>query len=56
MSIYCPILEEKVTYLQCQDCEEKICKQHINKDDEKLTNQPLHARYVRCVRLDDKDN
>lgn len=35
MSIYCPILEEKVTYLQCQDCEDKICKKQKNKTDKK---------------------
>lgn len=56
MSIYCPILEEKVTYLQCQDCEEKICKQHIIKDSKKLTNLPPHACYVSCVRLHNKEN
>ena len=48
MSIYCPILEEKVTYLQCQDCEEKICKQHIIKDSKKVD--------FNDVGLHDKDN
>ena len=26
MSRYCPIMEQKVTYQFCEDCDEKICK------------------------------
>ena len=27
MSKYCPLLGRKVVYLECQECEEKVCKQ-----------------------------
>ena len=27
MSVYCPIVEKKVTYQFCQDCENPICKE-----------------------------
>lgn len=26
MSKFCPILNEKVTYMFCEDCEDKLCK------------------------------
>lgn len=35
MSIYCPILKEKVVYLTCQECEEKECKKTVKKENEK---------------------
>lgn len=27
MAKYCPVSKRKVTYLDCQDCEEKECKE-----------------------------
>ena len=27
MAVYCPIVEHKVTYQFCQDCEDKKCKE-----------------------------
>lgn len=27
MSKYCPLLGRKVVYLECQECEEKVCEQ-----------------------------
>lgn len=27
MAKYCPILNQKVVYLTCLECEEKLCKQ-----------------------------
>lgn len=27
MAKYCPVLKRKVTYLDCQDCEEKECEE-----------------------------
>lgn len=32
MAKYCPILEEYVVYLTCQECEEKSCKQKDSTD------------------------
>lgn len=33
MSIYCPILKENVVYLQCQECEDKLCKKEKKNND-----------------------
>ena len=37
MAKYCPILNRKVVYLECLECEEKLCKQSdltlVSKDD-----------------------
>ena len=27
MSIFCPVIGNKVTYLVCQECDDKVCKQ-----------------------------
>lgn len=27
MSKYCPLLGRKVVYLECQECEDKVCEQ-----------------------------
>lgn len=37
MSRYCPILERNVVYLDCLDCDEKLCEkeENINKKTEK---------------------
>lgn len=33
MSKYCPLLKTKVTYMECLECEEKICKNQTSKDE-----------------------
>ena len=38
MAKYCPIINEKVTYQFCEDCEEKICKEN-NKEKNHEENQ-----------------
>lgn len=30
MAKWCPIINEKVVYLQCQECEEKLCLEKNN--------------------------
>lgn len=32
MAIYCPILNRKVIYLTCQECEDKLCKKEKTKE------------------------
>lgn len=32
MSKYCPILKRKVVYLECLECEDKICKKDKQKN------------------------
>ena len=31
MAIYCPAVNEKVLYLTCLECEDKICKKDMSK-------------------------
>lgn len=36
MAIYCPIIKKKTIYLDCLECEDKICKnKQQNKSDKK---------------------
>lgn len=41
MSIFCPVIGNKVTYLVCQECDDKVCKQpsyvKIGSSQEKIT-------------------
>lgn len=37
MAKYCPILNEKVTYLYCQECDDKICEKE--KEENKFNNE-----------------
>lgn len=37
-SKYCPIVDHKVTYMFCEDCEEKICLEKIDKNKEEDEN------------------
>ena len=34
MSIYCPILEHKVTYIHCQDCDKECRQSNVTNNDE----------------------
>lgn len=33
MAVICPFTNEKVLYLECQECEEKLCKSGTSKSD-----------------------
>ena len=39
MSKYCPILQRKVVYLTCMECDEKPCKQNKKEETKCLTIQ-----------------
>ncbi len=47
MSKYCPVLERKVLYLECNECEEKLCrttsKSHIDNNNCKESEDIKHA-------------
>ena len=34
MSKYCPITNSNVVYLECLDCDEKLCEKNINKTEQ----------------------
>lgn len=46
MSKYCPVLERKVLYLECNECEEKLCrntsKSHIDNNNYKESEDIKH--------------
>lgn len=51
MAVWCPITQEKVVYLYCQECNDKVCKKQTKpKDitegetDERLT--PNHKNII----------
>lgn len=46
MSKYCPVLERKVLYLECNECEEKLCR-NISKS---------HVNSNNCKKLEDVKN
>lgn len=38
MSKYCPLVGEKVLYTECIECEEKACKNNVDKHNNKVNN------------------
>ena len=36
MSKFCPITNSKVVYLECLDCEEKLCEKSVKNDTENI--------------------
>ena len=38
MSKYCPVLQSDVTYLVCQDCDDKECKQEGKTETDDIPN------------------
>ena len=45
MAKFCPIINEPVVYLMCQECEEKVCLQrHIKNDTQETTESALTLR------------
>lgn len=39
MAIYCPAVNEKVLYLTCLECEDKICKKDMSKSENNIADK-----------------
>lgn len=54
MAIYCPAINEKVLYLTCLECEDKICKQKTDKIQDNSLNEKNKTSPVKDI-FKDKD-
>lgn len=48
MSIYCPLAKRRVVYLDCKECEEKLCKEIDNLKKEPLSDENSHQIEADC--------